>query len=364
MLEFQADTSIDTFRLSAEFSAPAGVTALFGRSGAGKSTIVRIAAGLVKPNRGRIVLNGRTLFDSDKAIHLPPCKRGVGMVFQEALLFPHLSVRRNLLYGHWAARRRPTHSLDEIVTLLELGGLLARRPSTLSGGEAQRVAIGRALMADPQILMMDEPLAHLDSAKRSEILPFLDRLAHEGGIPILYVSHQVDEVARLANRVVIISEGCTVAEGDITDLFNRPELSPILGPDEAGAIVEARVMTLLGDYSLAELSVGAGRFLVSAGRAKVGDSVRVRIRASDVALALEAPETISIRNIVHGVITKITGTNPTNGTPDWGAHAEVVVDIGGQFILAQITRHAVAELNLEAGKDVYCLVKSMAIQRP
>ena len=212
------------FTLDVAFETGDGVTALFGRSGSGKTTVVTMVAGLTRPRHGRIVLNGRTLFDSTRRIDLATRKRRVGMVFQEARLFPHLSVRSNLLYGRWAGRREATTNFDSVVHLLGLEAFLARQPASLSGGEAQRVAIGRALMADPDILLMDEPLSQLDGARRAEILPFLERMTHDAGVPILYVSHAVDEVARLANSIVVLSEGKVVAAGPIEEIFGKVDL--------------------------------------------------------------------------------------------------------------------------------------------
>ncbi len=202
------------FRLAADFAAPAGVTALFGRSGSGKTTLVRIIGGLVRPRRGRVVVAGETLVDTARGIAVPPHRRRIGFVFQEGRLFPHLTVRQNLLFGRWfAPRREPGTEPDAIVDLLGLGHILHRRPGALSGGETQRVAIGRALLAKPRLLLMDEPLAALDDARRAEILPFIARLRDEAGVPIVYVSHARAEVAQLADTVVLMEDGRVTAAG-------------------------------------------------------------------------------------------------------------------------------------------------------
>jgi molybdate transport system ATP-binding protein len=207
MIAVDIETKLGEFPLNARFETRVPVTALFGPSGAGKSSIINAIAGLIKPARGKITIAGKTLFDSEKHINLPAHKRGVRVVFQESRLFPHLSVRQNLLYGHWLTGKKPSPSLDEVVALLGIEHLLKRRPRTLSGGERQRVAIGRALLANPLALLLDEPLASLDEARKQEILPYLEKLVRESKIPILYVSHVRAEIARLAQAVVMLEEG-------------------------------------------------------------------------------------------------------------------------------------------------------------
>lgn len=207
MIEVDIETKLGEFALAAKFESKAAVTALFGPSGAGKSSIINAIAGLLKPARGRIAVAGRTFYDSERQIDLPAHKRGVRVVFQESRLFPHLSVRQNLLYGFWFTGRKSSPSLDEVVALLGIGHLLARKPRTLSGGERQRVAIGRALLANPVALLLDEPLASLDEARKDEILPYLERLVAQTKIPILYVSHVREEIERLADLVVHLDTG-------------------------------------------------------------------------------------------------------------------------------------------------------------
>ncbi|TBR30662.1 MAG: molybdenum ABC transporter ATP-binding protein, partial [Reyranella sp.] len=211
-LDIDVDHRRGNFRLQARFTAAPGLTALFGRSGSGKTSLVNIAGGLIRPDRGRIAIDGQTLVDTERGVCVPAHRRRIGYVFQDSRLFPHLSVRRNLLYGRWFARGDGGAAADlgSVVELLGIGHLLERDPDSLSGGEKQRVAIGRALLARPRLVLMDEPLASLDEARRAEILPFIERLRDEAGVPILYVSHSVAEVARLATTVVILSEG-TVA---------------------------------------------------------------------------------------------------------------------------------------------------------
>ena len=243
------------------------------------------------------------------------------MVFQEARLFPHLSVKANLLYGRWAGGRRSDTRLESVLALLGLEGFLERRPHTLSGGEAQRVAIGRALMAAPDILLMDEPLSNLDGARRAEILPFLEKLAHEGGVPILYVSHQVDEVARLADSIVVLSEGSVVAAGPIEEVFGRYDLGAATGRHEAGAILLAEVVGEDKEFALTRLKIDGAELVVPALDRPTGARVRLRIRSQDVALALAPPENLSVRNVVPAEIVSID--------MDAGAYAEVLLSAAG-----------------------------------
>jgi molybdate transport system ATP-binding protein len=342
------------FSLDAAFAVEHGVTALFGRSGAGKSTIVSMVAGLRRPESGRIVLNGRVLFDSTKGIDIAARRRRIGMVFQEPRLFPHLSVRANLLYGRWAGRRNSGTSFQSVVALLGLEGFLQRRPASLSGGEAQRVAIGRALMAGPEILLMDEPLSQLDGARRAEILPFLERLAHEAGVPILYVSHAVDEVARLADQMVVLSQGKVIASGPIEAVFGRIDLGAATGRYEAGAVLSATVAGHEPDFALTQLSLGGADLVVPLLDRQPGQTVRLRVRARDVALALSAPTDLSIRNVIAAVVMAVE--------IEEGAFAEVLLVAAGQHLRARITRKSAVELGISPGRRVYALVKSIAVE--
>jgi molybdate transport system ATP-binding protein len=340
------------FVLAAAFSASSGVTALFGRSGAGKTTIVKMVAGLTRPASGSIVVNGRTLFDSARRIDLAPRQRRVGMVFQEPRLFPHLSVRANLTYGRWAGRRPHMLSFEEVVALLGLETFLARRPASLSGGEAQRVAIGRALLSAPEILLMDEPLSQLDGARRAEILPFLERLS-KTGVPILYVSHAIDEVARLADEIVVLSDGKVAAAGPLGEVLGRIDLAPATGRYEAGALLVATVAAHDPQFALTSLRLGATEIVVPAIARAVGEAVRLRLRARDVSIALAPPQASSIRNVIAAEIAAISA--------EPGAFAEILLAAGGQRLRARITRKSAADLRLAVGQRVYALVKSIAV---
>lgn len=342
-----------SFSLDVAFSAGPGVTALFGRSGAGKTTVVAMIAGLARPEAGRVVLNGRTLLDTRVGLDVTPGRRGVGMVFQEARLFPHLSVRSNLLYGRWAGRRLSPMTLPAVTDLLGIGHLLERRPATLSGGEAQRVAIGRALLAGPEMLLMDEPLSQLDGARRAEILPFLERLAHEGGVPILYVSHAVEEVARLATDIVVLSDGRVAASGPIEEIFGRIDLGPATGRYEAGALLATEVVGHEPEYGLTRLRFGETEIAVPLLERKPGEAVRLRIRARDVAIALEPPRNSSIRNAIPAQVAAVE--------LEEGFFAEVLLVAFGQYLRARITRKSAVELRLASGQAVFALVKSVAV---
>src|SRR5215470_15716095 len=301
MLEVDAEQQLGAFRLDIHLRAPShGVIALFGRSGSGKTSLVNMLAGLTRPARGRIAIDDTVLFDSSNGTNVAPERRRLGYVFQEDRLFPHLSVRSNLLYGHRRApvRDRAT-TLPEVVELLGIGHLLERRPARLSGGEKQRVAIGRALLAHPRVLLMDEPLASLDDARRAEILPFIERLRDEAGVPILYVSHSVGEVARLATTVVILSDGRVTATGPVADIL------PQADGGEGGSVLDAVVARHDDRFQLSTLTTRAGELQVPRLSAPVGSTVRAYIRARDVMLALEPPQQISALNVLSGRVADI-----------------------------------------------------------
>ena len=355
-LEVEIERPLGALTLQASFATAAGVTALFGRSGSGKTSIVNAVAGLLRPARGRIALDGEPLFDSATGIDVPRHRRRVGYVFQEPRLFPHLSVRHNLLYGRWfTPRGRRSGSLDEAVHLLGIEPLLERRPGALSGGEKQRVAIGRALLASPRLLLMDEPLASLDHQRKEEILPYLDRLRVESGVPILYVSHALDEVTRLADTLVLVSEGTVAAAGPVGEIMARIDLGPLTGRAEAGSILPAMVVGQHEAYQLTELSVLGQPLLMPRVDAAAGTPVRLRVRARDVAVATRVPEDLSIRNHLFGRIASVR--------PEQGPFAEIAIDLGGPILRARLTRHAVDELGLHAGQPVVALIKAAAVER-
>ena len=355
LLEVDISHRLGDFALEASFSCPAaGVTALFGRSGAGKTSLVNLLAGLLRPQRGRIVLAGRTLFDSQRGIDLAPERRRLGYVFQEGRLFPHLSVRQNLLYGY---RRVPAGErqigLDRVVGLLGIEALLERRPGALSGGEKQRVALGRALLANPRLLLMDEPLAALDQPRKEEILPFIEQLKSELALPIVYVSHSMAEITRLADTLVLMSNGQVEAVGPLEELTARLDLRPLTGRYEAGAVVSATVAGQDKMFGLTELRFSGGRLRVPHLNLPLGQELRVRIRARDVSIALTPPENISILNVIPCIIQAIG--------EEKSPQVDLQLDAGGAPIWARITARSRAALGLAVGQRVYALVKSIAI---
>lgn len=343
------------FELDVQFEAPGGLTALFGRSGSGKTTIVNAVAGLLRPDSGRISLQGEPLFDAEAGTHLPPHKRRVGYVFQEGRLFPHMTVRGNLDYG----RRFSGHSAnvtdtDRVVDLLGLADLLERRPGALSGGEKQRVAIGRALLSHPRLLLMDEPLASLDEARKTEILPYLESLRDEAGVPILYVSHSVAEVARLATTLVLLRDGRVDRAGPAEDLLADPDSVEALGVREAGAILTATVTTHHDD-GLTELAIPGGALFLPAMKQSTGTRTRVRILAQDVILARSQPTDLSALNVLPvEVVALRTGTGPG---------VIVQLECAGDRLLARITRRSAQALELAPGATCYAVVKSVSIAR-
>jgi molybdate transport system ATP-binding protein len=343
------------FSLKADFQAEPGVTALFGPSGAGKTTILKMIAGMTRPDDGRIIADGRVLFDRANGVDLPPQRRQIGFVFQDGRLFPHLSVRRNLTYARWAGKRKATRAFDEVVALLGLEAHLDRSPSTLSGGERQRVAIGRALLSDPAILLMDEPLSSLDRARRLDILPYIETIRDETRIPIVYVSHEIDEVARLADTVVVLEQGKTIAAGPAVEIFGRLDLGDTLGRQEAGALVEGNVSEVDPRYGVALIDAGGATLELVGEGFSAGETVRLRIRARDVALARQAQTGHSIRNQLPCVVEEIA----TAGQ----AYVEVALKLGGQRLRARITRKSADEMELAPGARVVALLKAVSVER-
>ena len=356
MLDVDVRLQRGAFRLDAAFASDAPIVALFGRSGSGKTTLVEAIAGLAHPREGRIVIDGRTLYDSARGVDLPPEARRVGFVFQDTLLFAHLSVRSNLAYGE---RLTPAGerfiARDRVIALLGLESLMERRPATLSGGEKQRVAIGRALLASPRILLMDEPLASLDAPRKAEILQYVEILRDELELPIVYVSHAIEEVTRLADRLVLMNEGRTVASGTVADLMGRADLKPMLGRFEAGGVIEARVARHDEKYGLTTLAFDGGELVVPNVDALPGEPVRARIRARDVAIALEPPRAASFQNVLEAVVASVGD--------EFGAIVDVELRIGATPLTARLTRQSCERLRLAPGARVYALVKAIAIDR-
>ncbi|MBL4918488.1 molybdenum ABC transporter ATP-binding protein [Szabonella alba] len=340
------------FTLDAEFEAPAGVTALFGRSGSGKSSVVNAVAGLLRPDRGRITLEDRVLLDTALGVMQPPHRRRMGYVFQDARLFPHLTVRQNLLYGRWFAPGRQGADPARIVALLGLDALLDRRPGTLSGGERQRVAIGRAILSNPRLLLMDEPLAALDEARKAEILPYLERLRDALGLPILYVSHSVAEVARLATTVVLMEAGRVLAAGPADAVMADARLAPALGLREAGALLSVRLVAQEAD-GLSRMETAGGPLWLPGVAAGPGSRLRLRILAQDVILATERPRGLSALNILSATVEQIH--------PGEGPGALVRLRVGDEVLLSRITKRSLLALDLQPGRPVFAILKTVAI---
>lgn len=337
--------------LNASFDAPAGLTALFGHSGSGKTTIVNAVAGLLRPDFGRITDGDTVLTDSDRGVFLPPHRRGIGYVFQDARLFPHLTVRQNLLYGHWFAGRGRPSDLPRVTEMLGIAHLLSRRPAALSGGERQRVALGRAILSHPRLLLMDEPLAALDQARKDEILPYLERLRDQAGLPILYVSHSPAEVARLATTIVLVDRGRVAAAGPAAEMLSDPAIAPLLGMAETGAILTARIEGHDAD-GLTRLATPAGPLFLPQVAVPVGHSLRLRILAQDVMIASTPPQGISALNVIPATVRDLT---------DSGGNVLVRLDAGGQVILSRITRRSATALDLQPGKPVHAVLKAVSV---
>ena len=356
MIDVDIEQRLGSFELSVSFRAEAPILGLFGRSGSGKTSLVNAFAGVSRPQRGHIVVNGEALFDSDGGVDLPPERRRLGYVFQDDLLFPHLSVEANILYGfHRAPQAARAIEPGHIVELLGLERLLRRFPAALSGGERQRVAIGRALLAQPRLLLMDEPLASLDVLRQNEVLRYIEQLRDDLHIPIVYVSHSVGEITRLADIVVLLADGKSLAVGDVDDVMGRLELRPHTGRYEAGAVIEATVASHDLTDGVATLKFQGGELVVPSVEALIGERVRVRIRARDVALATEPPRRVSVLNILKGSVVAIAREE--------GPIVDIGVRVGQASLVARITRRSRAELGLEQGMEVYALLKAVSIDR-
>jgi molybdate transport system ATP-binding protein len=372
MLHVRLKKRRGAFLVDAAIDLPTpGVAALFGRSGSGKTTLVNLIAGLLNADEGMIELDGEVLFDTAAHVDVLPEHRRIGYVFQDARLFPHLRVAANLRYAATRAAARaakgraggaaapspamaPPVSFDAVVDLLALAALLGRRPQQLSGGEKQRVAIARALLSQPRLLLLDEPLAAVDTSRREEVLPYLETLRDELAIPMVYVSHQFDDVLRLATHVVLMEAGTTVAQGPIGPMSLRPELRAIVGAEAVGAVIDGEVLGVDETAGLVRVRVGAGELKVRAGRLRAGAQLRVQILARDVIVATAEPRHLSVRNRLPGTVIAI------------GREADdadlISIDVGGAVIQARVTTAATRELALAPGVVVWALIKSDSLR--
>jgi molybdate transport system ATP-binding protein len=351
-IELSLQLAREDFALDVDLQLPGqGITGIFGPSGCGKTTLLRAIAGLERSAHGRVTVNGQT-WQSDQA-HLPPHRRPLGFVFQDAGLFPHLNVHGNLRFGF--KRIKHDHrliTLDSIIDLLGIGSLLERRPQQLSGGERQRVAIASALATSPRLLLMDEPLSALDLARRNEIMPYLESLHRELAIPVLYVSHAIDEVARLADELVLLDKGQVLASGHAVDLFVRTDL-PLVHDEQAAALIEATITGHDVEFGLTRLTFPGGDMTVPHRDLPVGTGVRLRVVARDVSLTLQRQTDTSILNIIPADIVDISPHGPSQ--------VLIKLNANGTILLSRVTKKSAAELGLATGKAVYAQVKSVAM---
>lgn len=343
MITVQITKHLGDFSLDVQFEAPRGVTALFGRSGSGKTSVINAIAGLLRPDTGQISVAGRRL--TDMPVHM----RNLGYVFQDARLFPHMTVAQNLSYGggHDAAR---------IIDLLGLAPLLDRRPRALSGGEKSRVALGRALMSNPAMLLLDEPLAALDTQRKAEILPYLERLRDDMAIPMIYVSHDVAEVARLANTLVVLEAGQVVRAGPVEAVLADPAVAPFVGLRGAGAVLQATVAGYDAQDGLTHVTFDAGSLALSGQVGRIGGALRVHIPAQDVILAKSAPTQISARNILPVTVQALT--------PAANGGVMVSLRAGSSTLLARITQASLREMALAEGQEIFAIVKASVMSAP
>jgi molybdate transport system ATP-binding protein len=354
-IEVDVSHRLGVFALEVRFASQGRLTAFFGPSGSGKTSLVNVIGGLIRPDRGRVAVDGTTLTDTASGIFVPTHRRRVGYVFQEGRLFPHLTVRQNLMFGRWFRRAQERKvEIETVVDLLGIGHLLHRRPGALSGGEKQRVAIGRALLASPRLLLMDEPLAALDEERKAEILPFIERLRDEANVPIIYVSHSLPEVSRLANSIVVLRNGRVAAVGDPAEVLSRTELVPH-DVEEAGAVIEAQISHHDIQFGLTTLQSRAGPLRAPYLDLPTGTTVRVRIRARDVMVANAPPVGLSALNVLAGKIIELR----TSGE----SVVEVTINCNGVKLWARLTRKSVDALGLKPELPVYAILKSVALDR-
>ena len=339
MLDVALKTTLGAFQLEAQFTAPAGITAVFGPSGSGKTSVVRGIAGLLACDHEKITLNGRDLSC------VPPHRRKLGYVFQDARLFPHLTVLKNLRFGG-------VHNEEQIIALLGLGHLLDRYPAALSGGEAQRVALGRALMAGPELMLMDEPLSALDGVRKAEVLPYLEALREQADIPIVYVSHDMGEVARLAQHMVVLNEGRVVVAGPTDAVLSDPAAVPFVGVRDAGAVLTGRVVGHADD-GLTKIETEAGALWVPGAVGRAGGAIRLRVPAQDIILSRNTPEGLSALNVLSVSITSLEAGK--------GPGVAVGLRAGGARLLARVTKRSAQTMGLAVGDQIFAIVKTTAI---
>lgn len=344
MLDLDIRKQLGDFRLDARLQAPAGITVLFGASGSGKTSLINAVAGLLNPDDGRITLNGQVLFD--RGTNVPAHKRRIGYVFQDARLFPHMSVLQNLRYG---GRKDE----DRVIDLLGLRELLNRKPKDLSGGEKQRTALGRALMRGPDILLMDEPLAALDSKLKAEILPYFKELRDEADLPILYVTHAMSEVTQLATTLALVQNGTITRAGPVENVLSDPAAVPLIGVRDAGAVLDVTVTEVDATDQLTTLAFTGGTLILPGELGAPGTSLRLRIAAQDVILSRARPSGLSALNILPTTITKLTKGR--------GPGVAVGLDCGGTALLARVTGRSARDMDLKVGAEVFAILKATSV---
>jgi molybdate transport system ATP-binding protein len=354
MIRFDAAIKLGTFAYEAAFESPSSVS-LFGRSGSGKTVTLGLIAGLLRPDRGVIVVDERVLVDTEKHIFVPKHDRRIGLVYQDAQLFPHLTVRQNLMFGRWFAPRAVRAvGFDAVVDTLGIGHLLGRRPGRLSGGERQRVAIGRALLSSPRLLLMDEPLAALDDERKAEVLTLIERLRDGFKIPIVYVSHSIDEVARLAAPVVVFSGGQVVASGPVDEVFGSRRVQAGESRFARSSVLTGRIVGINKEFGLTEIAHPGGAIWLVGAAGTPGNDVRVVIKATDVTVATERPRDLSTRSVLSGKVGAVEQED--------GPLAAVTIDLPLHgHVVALVTRMAVDQLRLAPGRDVFALIKTVAL---
>ena len=358
MLNVEIGGKIGNLDIEVQFTVdPGSLTALFGPSGAGKTTIINMIAGLITPHHGNISVNGNTLFDSFRAINASPNQRRIGYVFQDNLLFPHLSVEGNLRYGQNLQPKADRYTdFGEITQLLGITDLLQRRPRSLSGGEQKRVALGRALLASPQVLLMDEPLTGLDQARTEEILPFIDQIRRQVRLPIVYVSHSLDEVLALSDQIALIHGGKTELVGSTEDVLNNEKAMPLLGRNEPFTVLSGVVTSHDTAFGLSTVETAAGSIQVPGVVSTIGSKVRLRLLARDVSLALTRPRDISVLNLLEGTVHNVADLSTGAVIVKVGLNKDLVID-------SRITRRACDNLKLSEGTSVFALIKSVAVDK-
>ena len=353
MLRLTLQRRLTDFALDLDLECHYPVTAVYGSSGAGKTSLLNIVSGLLRPDAGEIAIDDQVLFSSDKRIDLPPEKRNIGYVFQQDLLFPHLSIEGNLRYGRDllpAAARR--FELSQIVDLLEIGPLLTRSPVDLSGGERQRVALGRALLSSPRLLLMDEPLASLDQGLKSRIIPYLRHIRDDLQIPILYVSHSVAEILELTGQVIVLDKGRAIAHGDFFKIATDPAVLPLVEEHGFENVLVVEIVAADAQRGVCEVLYHEQSLKIPYCDQPVGRRLFVGIRADDIILARNRPEGLSVRNALQGTISEIANMD---------GKQLLYIDVGRR-LAAKTTLDAVEELGLKVGDDVYCLVKTHSIR--